>query len=256
MSTILKALKKLEAEAPSKPGILAAPVGRHSRQPGKGKPFRLFGGLFGAFLILGAGFFLFFNVSPSLLVQEPAVDRLQSEDQPVTSRPRSGDGPPAVFREIVRPAGGAAPSEPEHSAQAEASGFEAASSSTRSVAAEPESLNNRDSRHNPDDREAKTGGNAGKTVENPASAAGLTQQPAGDKTPGASSEAPAPLTELTDTGLRIQAISWNEDPARRLAVINSRVCREGEHVSGYRIIRINPDDIVVSADGKRGKLLF
>ncbi len=255
MSTILKALKKLEAETPSKPGILAVPLGRHSRQPGNRKSFWLFAGISGAVLLLGAGFLLFFKASSSLLVQESAVERLQSEAQPIPSRPRSGDGPPAVFREIVRPAGGAAPFVPDPSAQAETSRIESASSSTSSVAVEPESLKNRDSGHSPGDMETRTGGNTGKPLENPASPAGMKKQPAGDKPPGAS-EAPAPLTELADTGLRIQAISWNKDPARRLAVINTRVCREGEHVSGYRIIRINPDDIVVSADGRLGKVLF
>ena len=59
-----------------------------------------------------------------------------------------------------------------------------------------------------------------------------------------------------DIGLQIQAISWNQTPSRRIAVINSRLCREGEQISGYRILAINPDDIVVSNGQKTGKLLF
>jgi len=258
LSTILKALKKLEAESPSEPGILAAPVGRHNRQPEKWKWFRSpFNVFLGAALMLGAGIFLFFKAASPLFVQESPVERRQSENQAVASGSRFGAGSSAVVREIVQPAGGAAPSVPDQAAEAEASGIEADWSFARSGAAEPESPEKRDARKtNPDVMVAGSSGNTGKSLENPAPAAGLRRQPADEKTPPTSSGAPVTLTVLADTGLQIQAISWNKDPPRRLAVINSRVCREGGHVSGYRIIRINPDDIVVSADGRRGKILF
>ncbi|MFO7839051.1 MAG: general secretion pathway protein GspB, partial [Desulfosalsimonadaceae bacterium] len=73
---------------------------------------------------------------------------------------------------------------------------------------------------------------------------------------GGAGKAPNAYPVLTDTEVRIQAISWNSDPARRIAVINSRICREGDHVNGYKIIAINPDDIVVKAGGSAGKVPF
>lgn len=61
---------------------------------------------------------------------------------------------------------------------------------------------------------------------------------------------------LKGTGLTIQAISWDNDPQKRIAVINSTLCREGDRINGYLILRINPDDIVVSDGGKSGRLGF
>jgi hypothetical protein len=57
-------------------------------------------------------------------------------------------------------------------------------------------------------------------------------------------------------GLTLQAISWSPDPARRLAVINGRLCREGESVDGYALVRINPDEILLSDGRISGRLVF
>jgi hypothetical protein len=61
---------------------------------------------------------------------------------------------------------------------------------------------------------------------------------------------------LEDKAVTLQAISWNPDPARRLAVINSRLCREGDALAGYRILRINPDDVELGDGRTRGRLVF
>lgn len=57
-------------------------------------------------------------------------------------------------------------------------------------------------------------------------------------------------------GLTLQAISWSTDPARRLAVINGRICREGEPVDGYVLVRINPDNVLLSDGRTSGRLIF
>lgn len=57
-------------------------------------------------------------------------------------------------------------------------------------------------------------------------------------------------------GLTLQALSWSPDPARRLAVINGRLCREGESVEGFSVVRINPDDVWLSDGRISGKLVF
>jgi hypothetical protein len=57
-------------------------------------------------------------------------------------------------------------------------------------------------------------------------------------------------------GLDLQAISWASDAHHRLAVINGRLCRENESVSGFTIKQINPDDVVVSNGTITGKLIL
>jgi hypothetical protein len=46
------------------------------------------------------------------------------------------------------------------------------------------------------------------------------------------------------------AIAWADDPARRLAVVNGHIVREGESVDGYSVTQIRKDDIIVN-DGSR-----
>ena len=58
------------------------------------------------------------------------------------------------------------------------------------------------------------------------------------------------LNRLDDSKLKVMAIAWAEDPGRRLAVVNGHIVREGESVDGYTVTRIRRDDLVVS-DGTR-----
>jgi hypothetical protein len=64
------------------------------------------------------------------------------------------------------------------------------------------------------------------------------------------------IPKLNDRDMKLQAITWSRVPQKRIAVINNRILREGETVSGYLIKTINQDDIVLSLDGEKWKLLF
>ncbi len=61
---------------------------------------------------------------------------------------------------------------------------------------------------------------------------------------------------FNDPGAVLQAISWSADAARRMAVINGKICREGEQIGGYVILRINPEEVVVSQGSVTGRLVF
>jgi hypothetical protein len=64
-------------------------------------------------------------------------------------------------------------------------------------------------------------------------------------------------TEIDESvGLDLQAISWASDAQKRLAVINGRLCRENESVSGFIIKQINPDDVIVSNGSITGRLVL
>jgi hypothetical protein len=61
---------------------------------------------------------------------------------------------------------------------------------------------------------------------------------------------------LNDPQMRLQAITWSKDPQKRIVVINNRILRQGETVSGYRIDTINLDDVVLIDAGDKWKLVF
>jgi hypothetical protein len=61
---------------------------------------------------------------------------------------------------------------------------------------------------------------------------------------------------LNDPKMRLQAITWSKDPQKRIVVINNRILRQGEAVSGYRIDTINQDDVLLSDAGEKWKLVF
>lgn len=64
------------------------------------------------------------------------------------------------------------------------------------------------------------------------------------------------IPRLSDPDMKLQAVTWSRTPQKRIAVINNRILREGELVSGYLIKRINQDDVIVTLDGEEWKLLF
>ncbi len=69
--------------------------------------------------------------------------------------------------------------------------------------------------------------------------------------------APTEIIEINDeAGLKLQAISWSANVNKRIVVINGQICREGEHVNGYIVKQINPSDVIVSNESTSGKLSF
>jgi hypothetical protein len=78
--------------------------------------------------------------------------------------------------------------------------------------------------------------------------------PAQDRAPTAR---PAPgrspedsLNRLEESKLKVMAIAWAHDPARRLAIVNGHIVKEGESVEGFNVIQIRKDDIIVNDGGR------
>jgi len=61
---------------------------------------------------------------------------------------------------------------------------------------------------------------------------------------------------LDDSKLKLQALAWSDDAARRMAVINGRIVHEGESVDGYQVLKIREEDVVVDGGGKSWRLEF
>jgi hypothetical protein len=58
------------------------------------------------------------------------------------------------------------------------------------------------------------------------------------------------LSRLDDSKLKVMAIAWHGQATRRIAVINGHIVKEGESVDGYTITQIRKDDVIVN-DGSR-----
>ena len=61
---------------------------------------------------------------------------------------------------------------------------------------------------------------------------------------------------LDNDKLRLQAIAWSNVAVERIAVINDRIVREGESVEGYSINQIRQEDVVVNDGARSWQLEF
>lgn len=66
----------------------------------------------------------------------------------------------------------------------------------------------------------------------------------------------SPIEQMDGNRLKLDAIAWSDDPKKRIAVINGRIVREGESVEGYVIIRIDVEEVIVREGGKSWRLVF
>ncbi len=64
------------------------------------------------------------------------------------------------------------------------------------------------------------------------------------------------LEIIDDPSIDLQAISWSTDAGKRLAIINGKICREKDRVGGYVVQSINAGDVVISKGSVTGKLVF
>lgn len=65
-----------------------------------------------------------------------------------------------------------------------------------------------------------------------------------------------PVKQTTESQLELQAIAWAEDPKSRLAVINGRVVREGESVDNIIVLHIDKDQIIFKKGMESWRQLF
>jgi hypothetical protein len=63
-----------------------------------------------------------------------------------------------------------------------------------------------------------------------------------------------PLLDASD--LKLHAIAWSPEPDQRIAVINNSITREGDTIDGFNIVRIAQEEIVISKDRERWRLML
>ena len=62
-------------------------------------------------------------------------------------------------------------------------------------------------------------------------------------------------TELLAKGeLKLQAISWSNLATERITIIDGQILREGQTISGYAVIQIRPDHVIISKAERYWKL--
>jgi len=65
-----------------------------------------------------------------------------------------------------------------------------------------------------------------------------------------------PVKQAGESKLEIQAIAWSSDPKTRLAVINGRVVREGESIDRVNIMHIGKDEVIFKKGMEEWRQLF
>ncbi len=76
------------------------------------------------------------------------------------------------------------------------------------------------------------------------------------KTPAMPPQAPRSYRRLDDDKLKLQAIAWSNEAAQRIAVINGHVVREGESVEGFSVDQIRQEDVIVNDGTESWQLEF
>ena len=65
-----------------------------------------------------------------------------------------------------------------------------------------------------------------------------------------------PVKQAHESGLHLQAIAWSSDPKSRIAVINGQVLREGDSVERVLVTHIGKNEVVFKKHGEEWKQLF
>ncbi|MDY6792020.1 MAG: hypothetical protein SWH54_12205 [Thermodesulfobacteriota bacterium] len=65
-----------------------------------------------------------------------------------------------------------------------------------------------------------------------------------------------PFKSAAGSGLKLQAIAWSSDPKQSIAVVNGRILREGSSVEGTLIIKIDKNDVSFQKGGEQWRQKF
>ena len=77
-----------------------------------------------------------------------------------------------------------------------------------------------------------------------------------EKTQAMSPQVPRTYRRLDDDKLKLQAIAWSKLAAQRIAVINDHIVREGESVAGFSVNQIRQEDVIVNDGTESWQLEF
>ena len=277
MSTILRALKKLEQDKEAL-GARGMPQAAATAGSVKGRPAGRFGiskrllrvAVIGAAFVGVAGTAIYFYMQP-----RPPATQARRSSEPVR-KPAPPQATAPMRRAVNR--SDSETSQSERSApQAEPAPQRKRLSdpSSRSAAADPmaqaqpvlpkriESRERFEQGQNPRKAappDAATASKAGTDATGPRTGPAVSATPTGSAPPAEPKSeddaAYANADRLRDNRLKIQAIAWSPVPDERMAVINSRIVREGGSVEGFSVVAIRSDDVIVREKGQLYRVIF
>jgi len=119
-------------------------------------------------------------------------------------------------------------------------------------------LKPRKKRAKPSDRIKKKENLPGsRQVKIPASRKAMKEKSYGDnRTKPKSARSAIPFKSAGGSGLQLQAIAWSSDPKESIAVVNGRILREGSSIEGALIVRIDENDVSFQKGGEQWRQKF
>jgi hypothetical protein len=220
LSSILKALRKLEAETPrygdSQPYPVDVKKTVENGVKNKEKYYKLILILFSAIIIVSASLFL--------LTRQTA------------SKGKTSPGSVSVIRKAI-------PARPKKE--------------NVKIASVPD-LKPRKKYAKPSDRIKETKNLPGsRKVKIPAPRKVMKEKSSGDKRPKIKSARSAiPFKSAGVSGLKLQAIAWSAVSKESIAVVNGRILREGSSIEGVLIVKIDENDVSFQKGGEQWKQKF
>jgi hypothetical protein len=218
LSSILKALRKLEAETPrygdSQPYPVDVKKTVENGVKNKEKYYKLFLILFSAIIIVSASLFLLTRQTAS----------------------KGKNSPVSVIRKAI-------PARPKKE--------------NVKIASVPD-LKPRKKRVKPSDRIKKTKNLTGsRKMKIPVSRKVMKEKSYGNNLPKMKSASSAiPFKSAGVSGLKLQAIAWSADSKESIAVVNGRILREGSSIEGVLIIKIDENDVSFQKGSEQWKQKF
>ncbi len=218
MSSILKALKKLEEETPRYGDSQPYPVDvKKTVENGVNKKqtyYKLFLILFSAIIIVSGSLFLL--------------------TRQTTSKGKNTPDAVLVIRKVIPP-------RPKKE--------------NVKIASVPD-LKPRKKRARPSNR-IKKNLPGSRQVKIPASRKVMKEKSYGDnRTKSKSARSAIPFKSAGSSGLKLQAIAWSSDSKKRIAVVNGRILREGSSIEGALIIKIDKNDVSFQKGGEQWRQKF
>jgi hypothetical protein len=270
MSTILKALKKLEQdketlEARGMSGMSATAAAGDNRPAGRaGISKRLLrAAVIGGVLVgvFGAAIYYYIRPSPSSrqAVRPSETARKTTRPRATTSAQRAMDRSESAAQHSKKTVQQVKPVPQRKQPPKRAPRSITAGSGAPSKPALPERVKSGDHPEQGTDPRSAPPPAAAKVPEVAAGPA-ETSTPAKPAQPAETRSGQSPpyatADRLTDNRLKIQAIVWSPIADERMAVINTRIVREGGSVEGFSVVEIRSDDVIVRESGRLYRVAF
>ncbi|MBW2516778.1 MAG: hypothetical protein JRE88_08345 [Deltaproteobacteria bacterium] len=269
MSTILKALKRVDQSTPPPDDLQSGPSMLDTRKAIRGRLFRIWlqrkavAALIIAVVVIAAGSLIYSQKdrliskigthSPS---KKPPVFQAKIEPpprqpertEPQQTAPLNRQQPPGSANAGRDREGAERPSAPSSRSPSGQQNSTRQMTTLKPQVRAPESRSSAPSSGS-SSPETKPGGSGQREIRPPQTA------PA-EKSKSRAVPTARSYPRLDKAELKLQAIAWSNVAAERIAVINDRIVREGESVEGYSINQIRQDDVVVNDGAQSWQLEF